>query len=152
MKESLEKQLIRHEGLRLKPYHDSVGKLTIGVGRCLETNPLTTGEIDYLGREDLSDGITEEEALYLLKNDIGKCREAFRDNFTFFDSLSEVRRNVVIDMCFNLGISGLKKFVNTLKAIENEEYDKAADMMLQSKWAQQVKSRANELSEQMREG
>ena len=80
--------LITHEGLRLKPYRCAAGKLTIGVGRNLE---------------DV--GITEEEALYLLKNDIRRVINELKDVLPFWNELSKTRQEALIDMCFNLGLS-----------------------------------------------
>lgn len=134
MIESLEDMLIRHEGLRLKPYRDSVGKLTIGVGRNLD---------------DV--GITEEEARYLLKNDIQKAVvEAKR--FRWYAKLNNPRKQAIIDMIFNLGPSRFLGFKKMLAALEAGDYEAAAREMLDSKWAQQVGRRATELAEIMRTG
>ena len=67
MHEAIER-LIVHEGLRLKPYKCPAGYLTIGVGRNVETNPITEEEKKVVG--DWERGITENGAKYLLKNDI----------------------------------------------------------------------------------
>lgn len=134
MIESLEDMLIRHEGLRLKPYRDSVGKLTIGVGRNLD---------------DV--GITEEEARYLLKNDIQKAvAEAKR--FPWYAKLNNPRKQAIIDMIYNLGASRFLGFKKMLAALEAGDYEAAAREMLDSKWAQQVGRRATELAEIMRTG
>lgn len=132
---SIRQQLIHHEGLRLKPYRCSAGKLTIGVGRNLE---------------DV--GISREEAMRLLDNDIGRCRGELADSVPAYLRLDETRKNVLIDMCFNLGIAGLLEFENMLAAVEAGDYDKAADEMLNSKWAGQVGKRADTLAEMMRRG
>ena len=95
--EPLVDQLMRHEGLRLKPYRDTVGKLTIGIGRNLD---------------DV--GISRDEAMVLLKNDIDKTITALREHLPFYDSLSEARRNVLANMAFNMGIRGLLDFVSHL--------------------------------------
>ena len=73
----LHEMLIRHEGLRLKPYRDTVGKLTVGVGRNLD---------------DV--GITREEALMLLNNDIAEVRREVKRAFPWFTRLNLVRQNV----------------------------------------------------------
>ena len=73
----------------------------------------------------------------------------FRD---WFPNLDQVRQDVLIDMAYNLGFFGLSTFKNTLAYIANGNYDKAADNMLKSKWATQVKGRAEELAEMMRTG
>lgn len=133
-REKLKLQLMRHEGIRLKPYLDTVGKWTIGVGR------------------NLSDvGISHDEAQFLLENDIDAC---VRDCATFpwFADLDPVRQRVIVDMRFNLGPSKLRGFTNTLAAVGRGDYAQATRGMLASKWAKQVKGRAVRLAEMMRTG
>lgn len=134
-KESLKNILIRHEGLKLKPYKDTVGKLTIGVGRCLDTT-----------------GISPIEANMLLDNDIERVCEECQKAFPWFEALCDTRKTVVASMVFNLGLEGLQAFTKMLKAIEAKDYDAASNQMLSSKWAGQVGSRAVELAEMMRDG
>lgn len=131
----LRDRIVRHEGLRLKPYQDTVGKLTIGVGRNLD---------------DV--GITHAEAMHMLDNDIARCMAELDNHAPWWRSLDETRHGVLIEMCFNLGIHGLLGFRNTLKAVREGRYDDAADGMLQSKWAKQVKGRAAALARIMRTG
>ena len=133
--EDLKEQLIRHEGLRLTVYDCPAGYKTVGVGRNLEGK-----------------GITEEEAMYLLDNDIKDFQESLSKELLWFDSLDECRRNILTNMAFNLGVSGLLKFKNTLTAVENKNWEEAASQMLESRWAEQVGSRAVELSELMKTG
>lgn len=133
--EDLKEQLIRHEGLRLTVYDCPAGYKTVGVGRNLEGK-----------------GITEEEAMYLLDNDIKDFQESLSKELLWFDSLDECRRNILTNMAFNLGVSGLLKFKNTLAAVENKNWEEAASQMLESRWAEQVGSRAVELSELMKTG
>lgn len=135
MLEYLESQLTRHEGLRLKPYNDTVGKLTIGIGRNLD---------------DV--GISEAEASLLLKNDIAKVTQDLTDHLGWWNSLDEPRRIVLANMCFNLGITRLLGFPKFLTALQNGDYEKAADHMKDSLWYKQVKGRAVELEQIMRSG
>ncbi len=132
---SLRDDLLRDEGLRLKPYRCTAGKLTIGVGRNLD---------------DV--GITKDEALYLLDGDIARVRTEVKKAFAWFDGLNEVRQNVILNMAFNLGLYRLSQFHQTLRAIEKGDYATAADQMLKSLWAKQVGQRAVRLARQMREG
>ena len=125
--------LKKHEGLRLKPYRCTAGKLTIGYGRNLEER-----------------GITEEEADMMLQNDIDWFTNQLRRELSWFDSKPEVVKTVLVNMSFNLGVGGLLGFKNTLKAIEQGRYKDASEMMLKSMWARQVGSRAKELSEMMK--
>lgn len=132
---SLIEQLIRHEGLRLRPYIDTVGKLTIGVGR------------------NLTDiGISEDEAMLLLRNDLLSAENVLRYQLPWVSQLDQQRLNVLINMTFNLGIQGLLKFRHTLEAVRQGDWNAAADQMLSGLWARQVKGRAVELAETMRTG
>ena len=134
-KEKLINLLKKHEGIRLKPYLDTVGKLTIGVGRNLD---------------DV--GISKDEAEMMLLNDIDRSIHDLDHHLPWWINLDETRQTVLIDMCFNLGISRLLGFENTLKSIESGNYEIASQQMLQSKWAIQVGNRAKELSQMMKEG
>ncbi len=131
---SIEEQLILHEGLKLKPYRCPAGYLTIGVGRNLETK-----------------GLSRDEALFLLRNDIQECVEDL-ERYPWFAQLDPVRRKVIIDMRFNLGPNRFRQFQRMLAALERQAYEEAAKEMLDSKWAQQVKTRAQRLVEMMRTG
>jgi lysozyme len=131
----LEKMLIQDEGLRLKPYRCTAGKLTIGVGH----------NLDALG-------ITEAEAMFILMNDIKRVTLECEKSFDFWPFLDEERKCVLLNMCFNLGLDGLLKFKRTLTAISDGRYEDAAAFMLDSKWAQQVGQRAVRLSKIMATG
>lgn len=135
MNEKLMYRLIEEEGMKLKPYRCSAGKLTIGVGRNLEDK-----------------GLSNEEALFLLQNDIIEAVKELKKAFLFFDSLNETRQIVLIDMCFNLGINGLKKFKKMIKALENKDFSLASKEMLSSCWAKQVGARARSLALLMETG
>lgn len=135
MNEKLMYRLIEEEGMKLKPYRCPAGKLTIGVGRNLEDK-----------------GLSNEEALFLLQNDIIEAVKELKKAFLFFDSLNETRQIVLIDMCFNLGINGLKKFKKMIKALENQDFSLASKEMLSSYWAKQVGARARSLALLMETG
>ena len=129
-------QLVRHEGLRLKPYRCTAGKLTIGIGRNLDDR-----------------GISQKEAYAMLERDILDCEQWLNDEIPeIYNNLDEVRQSVLLNMCFNLGISGLLGFKNTLAFVKAGDWERAANGMLASKWAKQVGRRAIELSELMRKG
>jgi len=132
---TLEEQLIRDEGLKLKVYVDTVGKRTIGVGRNLDDK-----------------GISEQEAKNLLWHDIGDCEGQVNQFLPWATDLDEVRYAVLINMCFNLGVNGLLGFKNALEAMRLEDWPKAAAEMLDSKWADQVGNRAIRLAKQMETG
>lgn len=134
-KAKLAEQLKKHEGLRLKPYKDTVGKSTIGIGRNLEDK-----------------GITEQEALFMLNNDVDYFYTNLSKILPWFNNIDDARQNVLVNMAFNLGVSGLMSFKNTLKLAQKGQYIAASSAMLDSKWAKQVGYRAEDLAEQMRTG
>lgn len=133
MNESLEAMIERHEGCRFLPYPDSTEHWTIGIGHALH-KPLTRAAVDQIFKDDLNDAINE-------------CLHAF----PWFADLALPRQYVLIDMCFNLGLPGLLKFKKFLAALAKEDYETAANEMIDSLWAKQVKGRALELADMMRE-
>ena len=134
MKEILKEQLIRHEGKRYRPYRDSVGKLTVGVGRNIDDVPFS-----------------EDEIMLMLDNDI---QNAVLDasKFSWYIGLSKMRQAVIVNMLFNMGIARFSGFRKMLKALEQGNYVLAAKEMLDSKWAQQTGNRAHELALLMEDG
>ena len=134
-KQKLAEQLEKHEGLKLKPYLDTVGKLTLGIGRNLEDK-----------------GITRDEAFVMLNNDVDYFYKKLDAELPFFKTLNDARQNVLVNMAFNLGVYGLLSFKMTLRLIEYGDFENASNEMLDSKWALQVGSRAIELSKQLRTG
>lgn len=134
-KKSFIEQLILHEGFELMPYTDTVGKVTIGVGRNLTDR-----------------GISKDEALYLLDNDIDLHAEELEKAFPVVHQLDRVRYYVLLDMAFNMGIPRLSKFKNMWTYVKAHDYEKAAVEMLDSKWARQVGRRAKNLAKQMETG
>ena len=126
-KEIAKDLLIKHEGVRSKPYKDSLGILSIGIGRNLER------------------GLRPNEIQFLFENDLEEAELIARKLVPNFDSLSDNRKAILLDMAFNLGETRLAKFKNMLLAIAKEEYQKAADQMKDSLWYRQVGNRGVEL-------
>lgn len=126
-------QLVTDEGLRLKPYRCTAGKLTIGVGRNLEDR-----------------GITSSEAMMLLFNDIDDFWAKLLKALPWVDAAPAPVQEALLNMCFNLGLSGLLTFKSTLALIQAGQYAEAAEAMLDSKWAGQVGDRAKRLADMVR--
>ena len=125
---SLISRIKRHEGLSTKPYYCTADKLTIGYGRNLEV------------------GITEEEAEYLLANDL-KTAKAGAESFAAYWEMNNIRREVLVEMIFQLGLTGVSKFKKFLAASQNHDWARAADEMLDSRWArEQTPERAKTLA------
>ncbi len=133
--EELYAQLSLHEDKRSFPYVDSVGKVSIGIGRNLDDRGLSPDEIDYLYRNDIE----------LVVSDLN-------NHLPWWRSMSENRQRVILDMCFNMGIHRLLGFHTTLRLMSEGKYAEASRQMLQSKWRKQVKGRALRLSRMMEQG
>lgn len=133
--ELLRTELMRDEGVKLKPYRDTVGKLTIGVGRNLD---------------DV--GISTTEAEFMLSQDIERTLKALDAALPWWHGLDATRQRVLTNMAFNMGVAGLLGFKNTLAAVKAGRYDDAAAGMLASKWAGQVGDRAKRLAYLMAKG
>ena len=132
---NLKDQLLRDEELRLTPYTDSVGKLTIGVGRNLTDK-----------------GISFQEAQLLLTNDISAATADLQAALPWTAMLDNVRKGALLNMTFNLGIGGLLEFHDFLARMERGDFPGAAGAMLDSLWARQVGARATRLSIQIEKG
>ena len=126
--------LVRDEGVRLKPYKDTVGKLTVGVGRNLD---------------DV--GISYAEAMQMLMDDIAHV-ENQAQSFPWYAGLTPARQAVILSMIFNMGLASFSLFKNTIAAIAAGNYEAAAAGMEGSKWSRQVGQRAARLAQIMRTG
>ena len=175
--ETVKTHLRKSEGLELKPYDCPAGYLTIGYGRNLQTNGLSYHEmlslissnperkkrlwhlIDTVSgakltteviRDFFKHGITKDEAEWLMCNDIDTAIKQLKTNLIWFEDAHPEIQEVLIDMCFNMGINTLMTFTTTLKLMSLHQYPEAAEQMLKSKWAKQVKRRAKGLSERVK--
>lgn len=130
--------LVRDEGEVLHAYEDSLGFTTIGVGRLIDRRR--------------GGGISREESRLLLANDLEKFASGLDAHLPWWRMLSPSRQRVLLNMAFNLGVSGLLTFRRTLESVRKGDYELAAKQMLQSKWATQVGARARRLAALMEEG
>ena len=155
-REDFIEKLIKHEGLRLGVYKDSLGIDTIGIGRNLEDRGITPAELEWMDIPNMAVvhtmGITEADAMYLAGNDVQIVEEELVRAHPCVDKLDAVRQLVVMDMAFNMGVPRLCKFKKMWAAIHEENYPTAAKEMLDSRWAVQVKSRSTKLAHAMHHG
>lgn len=121
-------QIERDEGFREKPYKCTSDVWTFGHG------------FTYL---------TIEESRAVLKIRIESLRSILHQSI---NDLSPARQDVIVNMAFNLGVTGLFKFKRMWTALYQKDYNWAASEMLDSKWAKQVKGRAVRLADTMRRG
>ncbi|HPG40887.1 MAG TPA: glycoside hydrolase family protein [bacterium] len=125
----------KHEGKNNRMYRDGEGILTIGYGHNLETGELRDEAIELI-----------------LQHDVEAAEQAVRSELPYFDELSDLRRETLVEMVFNLGLPRFLGFKKMLAALEVRDYAAAAREMLDSKWARQVGKRAKTLARQMRRG
>lgn len=131
----LKAQLKVDEGVRVKPYRDTVGKMTIGVGRNLDDIGLRADEVEYL-----------------LENDVNIAEATAKALFPSFDELSDNRKAVLCNLAFNMGQARLAGFAKLRARVEAQDFDGASREMLNSGWASQVGNRAVRLATMMRAG
>jgi lysozyme len=116
----------RHEGFRARPYHDSRGYITVGYGFCLDTWPMTEAEAEVILEMRLRDVIYE------------------LSEQPWWETLTDRQQRALVDLAYNIGVHGLLRFHEMIAAIEAKDWDRAAAAMLNSAWARQVGSRAED--------
>ena len=155
-KEHLLEELVKHEGLRLQVYQDTLGIDTIGIGRNLKDRGISKEELDELDIPTIDHvyeyGITEADAMLLAENDVQIVEEELLRAHPCVEDLDAVRQLVLVDMAFNMGVPRLCKFVKMWNAIHENKFDAASKEMLDSRWANQVKSRSVKLANAMHNG
>ncbi len=115
--QKIKQSIKKHEGLELKPYLCPNKKLTIGYGRNLQDR-----------------GITQIEAETMLERDLLDIKLELEDSIKFFHKLDHIRQNVLIEMAYNMGVTNLLEFKNTLKFMEKGDFINASEEMLDSEW------------------
>lgn len=128
----LREQLIRDEGVRLSPYRDSRGFLTIGIGHNLDAKPLSSRAVEVIFDDDVADVANELTA-----------------RLPWIDTLHEARRGALLNMAFQMGVDGLLGFTKMLNAIRLGLWRLAADEMLESAWHRQTPERCERLARQV---
>ena len=135
------KSVKQHEGYRNKVYLDSLGKRTVGVGHlCVE---------DFW--EDNKE-YSEEMLMKILKDDLKNAIQGAEELCSKCPDLKDLAKEIIVEMIFQLGKTGVSKFRNMWKALKKNppQYGVAASEMLDSRWAKQTPNRAKEMSDHMR--
>jgi len=135
---ALQNELIRDEGLRLTPYRDSLGYLTIGIGH-------------IIGKGETFTTLTREQALDILDSDIMIAERRLTNILPSWRSLDEVRQRAALNLVFNLGYK-LADFKRFLHAAKSGDWEKAADHLTKSRWYKQVKLRGPRIVHAIRTG
>lgn len=143
-------QIKLDEGFRERVYKDTKGLDTVGYGYNLDANPqkLSAQQIRLIR----TNGISEEFAEQLLLTEVNDVENALHLRLDFWSKLTLARKDVLINMGYNLGVGGLMQFKHTLQLIRFGHYEDAAEAMLASLWSKQVKGRAQRLANLMRKG
>lgn len=136
--QKLEEELEAEEKYVREAYPDSLGYLTIGIGRLIDKRR--------------GGGVTHEEARYLLGNDIGAKLAGLRAALPWFNDLSNARQRALVNMAFQMGVDGVLGFKTTLALMQQGKFPEAADNALKSKWAQQTPARAKRVTDLIRNG
>lgn len=126
-------EVMEHEGFRAKPYRDTEGVLTVGFGTNLE------------------EGISYGDATSMMVNAL-EARMIDCQKLPVWGNLNAVRKGVLLNMAYNLGMNRLRGFERMFRALASGDYEQASKEMLDSKWATQVGERAKTLAERMRTG
>ena len=126
-------QIKDHEGFSSTVYECTEGYETIGYGFAIK---------------DLE--LTEEIAEDILIGKLSKLRLRLCKTFDWFLDTPEVVQEVIMNMCYQMGLSGFSQFKKTIYYLETEQYEEAADEMLDSLWHKQTPSRSQELSDVIR--
>ena len=130
---NLLKQIKQHEGFRSRVYQCTEGYETIGYGFAIK---------DLMLDEDIAE--------LILVRKIADLVARIKETFPWTKDAPEAIQDVVVDMCYQLGINGFSKFKKTIYLLETEQYQEASVEMLDSLWAKQTPNRAKELSEEVR--
>ena len=139
--EALSESVKQHEGYRNKVYLDTLGKRTVGVG--------------HLCTEDWWEDDKEYEEEFLMKILEEDLQEAIEGASTLMlqhdcSDIDEKAHEIIIEMVFQLGMTGVSKFKNMWKALSEHNYTGASYEMLDSKWAKQTPNRAKSMAELMK--
>lgn len=134
----LEQLLCDEEGAAPYAYQDHLGYWTIGIGRLIDSRR--------------GGGLSNDEMLYLLRNDISSRRDVLKKRLPVFQRLDPVRQSAVIALAFQLGVNGFLGFRKTIAALEAADYAEAARELLDSTFAKQTPARAKRMAAMLEKG
>ena len=137
--EDVKNRIKKHEGFVAKVYLDSLGKATIGYGHLLTED------------DDFVEGVIYDKDILeaLFDKDFDKAKQGMEELVGTLD-IAMAAKGIIIEMVFQLGKTGVSKFKNMFAALNEYDYTRAAEEMLNSHWYRQTPSRCEELSNLMR--
>lgn len=134
MKVKLRTLLIKHESYRELPYQDTRGFLTIGIGRNLTGRGVLPTEIDMM-----------------FDHDVDHFFNFLSEKFNWFNKLNDSRQCALVDMCF-MGTKTFLEFTAMITALEEGDFERAAQEIVDSKYETEVHQRAHDIAEIIRTG
>lgn len=137
--EELKYRIKEHEGFRDTVYYDHLGNATVGWGHLVTSEDNFTSGVTY--PEEVLEQVFEKDFAKAKEGADELCRDLF---------INYIARGVIIEMCFQLGKTGVSKFKKMFAALQTEDYTTASEEMLDSKWFEQTPVRAKSLSYIMR--
>jgi lysozyme len=153
MSTALEAELEAQEGTRAAPYKDSRGLYSIGIGRCLETNPLSGTEWKYLLDHNLiTVNLAAEGADWLMQGALDGIARTLAGRLFWFTSLAPARQDALCDMAFQLGTPGLMEFKDMLAAVAAGDWATVYAAGKASAWYTETPARAEQVLVQLRDG
>lgn len=142
-KDLLRQELAEDEGCKYEIYLDHLGLPTFGIGHLI-----TEDDPEY--GQEVGTTVTQERVQAVFNRDIAVTLEDCFRLYSGFSELPEEVQRIVANMCFNLGYPRLSKFKGMKAAVEEADWNRAADEMVDSKWYKQVPNRARRLEKRMR--
>jgi len=140
--EALREQLKIDEGVKYEIYKDHLGYPTFGIGHLITEDDPEHGEPD--GKE-----ISEDRVNEVFATDVAKFVSESKILFPDLDELPDVAQQVIVNMAFNMGRPRLSKFKNFIAGVNDRDWTRAAEEMMDSRWATQVGDRAIRLRNQI---
>ena len=141
--EQLREELTEDEGCKYEIYLDHLGYPTFGIGHL-------DRESDPEHGEEIGTSVSEDRVIEAFESDIETVLSDCETLYPNFDSLPEEAQLIIANMMFNLGYPRLSKFKGMKRGVDSEDWNAAADEMVDSRWYKQVTNRANRLVERMR--
>jgi lysozyme len=144
MIESVIQRLKVHEGFRSEIYKDHLGNPTIGYGFLVA---VLDDADEYEGQVKRDGWITEETGEIILRNKVIRLANLIRRHMEWYDQMPEGVQDVIVEMCYQMGLHGFLSFRCTINAMKKRRFAEAKKFMLNSKWSMQTPARANELAD-----
>jgi lysozyme len=141
--DKLREQLKIDEGVRFEIYNDHLGYPTFGIGHLVVDGDEESGQ-------DIGTTISEQRVNEVFESDVEKYISESKKVFARLDDFPEEAQQVIVNMCFNLGAPRLSNFKNFISAVNESNWNKAADEMMDSRWARQVGDRAIRLRDRIK--